>query len=226
MKRTIPLFLVIFFPLFCLSQNTENDLESENIRTALVELAIKNYPALKVNDASIYLAQKNLNYTRTTWTQSLRFFYNINDQTYNNNVNVARPIYGAGLSLNLGDFVSLPSKSKMAKAQIMTARSQRDLTEAQIKRDVLTRYNNYLVAKEMLILKNQELEEAQFLHNLMTEKFNKDQITLEDFTRSSIFLSQAKEQQFTAENNMRNAKLQVEEYIGQDLEAFLKSFSK
>lgn len=225
MKRTFPLLLIIIFPFFCHSQNQNNSLDREEIRTALVELAVKNYPSLKVNDASIYLAKKNLNFTRTTWTQSLRFFYNVNDQTYNNNVNNTRPVLGAGLSLNLGDFVSLPSKSKMAKAQIMIAENQKDLTEAQIKRDVLTRYNNYLVAKEMLILKNQELEEAQFLHNLMTEKFNKDQITLEDFTRSSIFLSQAKEQQFTAENNMRNARLQVEEYIGKDLEEFLKTYS-
>lgn len=225
MKPLLFILFLSFTSLFAHAQDTLNLLDKQLIRDSLVSLALREYPFMKVKEANIDYARRNLGYTKTTWTQGMRVFYNLNDQVYNPDLVYNRPIFGAGLSLSLGDFVSLPSRSKMAKAEIVAAEGEKEMQERLIRKDVLSRYNNYLTTLQLFILKTQELEEARLLHNTVTEKFNTGQLSLEDHTRATLFLSQAKEQHFMRANDLRNAKLAVEEYIGQDLDTFLKSFN-
>lgn len=221
------IFIILSFYSFSgIAQDTLSVLESPKIKDSLVALALKNYPATRIRAAEINYAKRNLNLARLSWTQNLRVFYNLNDQMYNNNVVYNRPVFGAGLSLSLGDFISLPPRTKMARSLLIQAHGQNDLEALSIKRDVLSRYNNYLTSLQLYILKTEEVEEAQVLLNNINEKFRKGQASLDDQTRASIFVSQAKEQKFVARNNLMNNKLLIEELIGIPLDDFLGGLIK
>lgn len=221
--KVIFIFLLLSISTLVQGQTANPDMEKQTIKDALVELALKNYPSMHVKAAQVDRAERNLNYTHTTWTQQLRVFYNLNDQMLANGQSTL-PMFGLGLSISVGDIISLPSRTKIAKAEIHAAEGELELQEVQIKREVLTRYNNYLTALELLKLKTEELEEATVLQNTITQQFNSRQVSLEDYTRAAIHLSEAKEEVEIIKNNFKNAELAVEEMIGVDLEELLKRF--
>lgn len=194
------------------------DTSQLTIEEKLVQTAWQNYPA---NDAVVNretAARKNVTLTRWAWTNNLRVFYNVNDRTLEDN-QVGIPQYGLGIGLNLGDLITVPVRTNIAKANHRVAKNAVDEQKLLIRREVLTRYYNYQSALAILRLVNEENEEVYTNYLVVSEKFKQSESTLEDYIAAEKNYHETRIKKISQENEARLAKLSLEEIIGVPIES-------
>ena len=183
----------------------------------LVRIAWENYPE---NHASVnrqIAAKKNVTLTKWAWTNNLRVFYNVNDRTLED-VQVGQPQYGLGIGLNLGDFITLPVRTNIAKANHRVAENTVNQQKLYIRREVLTRYYNYRTALQILQVINEENEEVQTNYLVVSEKFKQGEASLDDFVVAERSYHAIRIRKISQENEVQLALLALEEMIGIPLE--------
>lgn len=183
----------------------------------LLQTAWENYPE---NDAAMnreLAAKKNVTLTRWAWTNNLRVFYNVNDRTLED-VQVGQPQYGLGIGLNLGDFITLPVRTNIAKANHRVAKNAVDEQKLYIRREVLTRYYNYQSALAILKVIDEENEEVYTNYLVISEKFKQGEATLDNYTMAEKNYHEIRIRKINQENEVKLARLNLEEMIGIPLE--------
>jgi outer membrane protein TolC len=193
----------------------------------LVHVAWRNYPVNQTHDHRIMIAHKNTQLARWSWTNNLRMFYNLNDRTWNNMIGdgngggggMGIPMYGLGLSVNLGDFISVPARIRMAKEQEEIAKLDMGTQKLTMRSEVLRRYNAYKLAFELMQTRTQAFEDANANFVLMSSKFRSGEITLEQYNGISSHYNSALEGKMASQTEHLNTKLLLEELLGVPLES-------
>jgi len=223
MKFFYTLLLAVLFQNAFAQLPTEAD--DKAIREKIVELALQNYPTKKIKELEVVKAKKMYNYSWTTWTNNLRLYYNLNDRLYDPATTYNMPKYGAGLGINVGDIIALPSKTRIAKQELRIARKALTLEELQIKNEVLQRYNNYKTAEALYKLKVQKREEAKNSFDFITNEFHSGKVDLQALNTASLNYYGIQEEVIKAKNDLDNAKIEVEEYTNVPLETINAAIS-
>ena len=223
MKKWLFLFIVILTLRAAKAQSVDYEtiIPTDTALTALedrlLRTAWENYPE---NDAAMnreFAAKKNVTLTRWAWTNNLRVFYNVNDRTLED-VQVGQPQYGLGIGLNLGDFITLPVRTNIAKANHRVAKNAVDEQKLYIRREVLTRYYNYQSALAILKVIDEENEEVYTNYLVISEKFKQGEATLDNYTMAEKNYHEIRIRKITQENEVKLARLNLEEMIGIPLE--------
>ena len=223
MKKWLFLFIVILTLHTAKAQSVDYEtiIPTDTALTALedrlLRTAWENYPE---NDAAMnreFAARKNVTLTRWAWTNNLRVFYNVNDRTLED-VQVGQPQYGLGIGLNLGDFITLPVRTNIAKANHRVAKNAVDEQKLYIRREVLTRYYNYQSALAILKVIDEENEEVYTNYLVISEKFKQGEATLDNYTMAEKNYHEIRIRKITQENEVKLARLNLEEMIGIPLE--------
>ena len=193
--------------------------DSISFEERLVQLAWQNHPSNEIVQREVTIAQKNVNLARFSWTNNLRVFYNLNDRTMTQEAGGwNQPRYGLGLSVNVGDFILIPTKTRIAREEANIALAAVNEQKITIRAEVIRRYHKYLLSQEILQLRLQSTEDAYSSQVLMNEKFRKGEISLEEYNQALQAYSKAMEIRFDSEHNMLINKASVEEMIGMKLE--------
>ncbi len=223
MKKWLFLFIVILTLRAAKAQSVDyetiipTDTALTTLEDRLLRTAWENYPE---NDAAMnreFAAKKNVTLTRWAWTNNLRVFYNVNDRTLED-VQVGQPQYGLGIGLNLGDFITLPVRTNIAKANHRVAKNAVDEQKLYIRREVLTRYYNYQSALAILKVIDEENEEVYTNYLVISEKFKQGEATLDNYTMAEKNYHEIRIRKITQENEVKLARLNLEEMIGIPLE--------
>ena len=223
MKKWLFLFIVILTLRAAKAQSVDyetiipTDTALTTLEDRLLRTAWENYPE---NDAAMnreFAAKKNVTLTRWAWTNNLRVFYNVNDRTLED-VQVGQPQYGLGIGLNLGDFITLPVRTNIAKANHRVAKNAVDEQKLYIRREVLTRYYNYQSALAILKVIDEENEEVYTNYLVVSEKFKQGEATLDNYTMAEKNYHEIRIRKITQENEVKLARLNLEEMIGIPLE--------
>ena len=223
MKKWPFLFIVILTLRAAKAQSVDYetiipaDTALTTLEDRLLRTAWENYPE---NDAAMnreFAAEKNVTLTRWAWTNNLRVFYNVNDRTLED-VQVGQPQYGLGIGLNLGDFITLPVRTNIAKANHRVAKNAVDEQKLYIRREVLTRFYNYQSALAILKVIDEENEEVYTNYLVISEKFKQGEATLDNYTMAEKNYHEIRIRKITQENEVKLAKLNLEEMIGIPLE--------
>jgi len=197
------------------SDNIEEPFEEK-----LVRLAWNNFPNNRVFEDQITIAEKNLGMAKWSWTNNLRVYYNLDDRSFNEGTPATGSMsrFGLGLSINMGDFFTIPGRIGVAKGQLSITHHQLNEQKLSLRREMLSKYYNYQLALELLKIRVSQNEEAYSNYLITSEKFKNGDVTLEEYNVSLNAYNTARIEKLSQETQVKVLKLSIEELIGVPLE--------
>jgi outer membrane protein TolC len=199
--------------------NTDNG-KSLDIRERLVLLALQN-PNYEIADRMIAIADYNIRLAKGTWLSTLVAQGNLNEFSINPKAGtnaVYYPRYNFGLTIPF-DIVSKNTNNiKIARENYQIALAQKNERYREIKAEVLTKYEDYLLAKQKLELQTQITQDEFALYKKSEKEFDDNIIKLEDFNRSSAAWVSAQIIKLDDQRNLNVTKIELERMIGIRLE--------
>jgi hypothetical protein len=124
------------------------------------------------------------------------------------------PKYNFLFTLNLGNLLSQKNKNQVKRHDIVIADHKINQQKLAIRAEVLTRYAQYKMAKEIVKSRSQIEQDASANKILVSELFKKDERTFEEYNKASSIYFEAKELRMKSEIEGLLAKIKLEEIIG------------
>lgn len=180
---------------------------------------------IEAHQQEILLAQKD-------WTRNLNTAFNLNDVSLstltNNNQNPLTPrinnypLWQIGMGINFGDLIQRKHKVKFAESRKKMSESDLNLKKYKIKAEVLKRYQEYLVAQEILKIRLQSLDVAQTNKTQISSLFSVNKATFEDYNEANKSYFDAMESRLKAQSDIKITQIALEELIGVKWESIEK----
>jgi outer membrane protein TolC len=195
-----------------------------DIRERLVELALQN-PTYEIADHQVTVSEYQIRLAKSAWLAILTASANANQFTIanklfgDNNTATASavnyyPLYNFGLTIPFDILGRTHNSVKIARQNLLIAQAQRNDRYRQIKAEVLTKYEDYLLALQMLDLQNSVTQDEFTLYKRAEKDFQDGIVKLEDFDRAykSWLIEQTKK--LTLQRNLNVVKIEIERMIG------------
>ena len=229
MKPTFYLFILLCITTALSAQQTDYDAivqpldaKARELPEYLVQLAWLNSPDGAIALEEVKNAKDDAKNVRKEWTRDVQATFNLNEanlrsrksknDTLDNNLFFPR--YNFGVSLNLYSVLSQKTKSQISKREINIAEHRVNQRKLAIRAEVLSRYAQFKLAKE--VYKTRALAEQEMNANfiLMEQSFKTDEATFEQYTLASTSYYQAQESRIRAETEVQLSKFRLEEMLG------------
>jgi Outer membrane efflux protein len=124
------------------------------------------------------------------------------------------PKYNFLVTLNLGNLISQKNKNQVKRHDIVIADHRVNQQKLIMRGEVLMRYAQFKMAKEIVKSRTQIEQDANANNVLVSELFKKDERTFEEYNKASSIYYEAKELRMKAEIDSLLAKIKLEEIIG------------
>jgi outer membrane protein TolC len=233
MKIKILLLMALFAGAQTMAQNKLEKKASDSVRTGasstirekLVQLAIQN-PAFEIAGRNVTIGAYNIKKAKISVLNNISIQGNVNEFSIkpNSSSNSLFPRYNLGVVVPFGLLSTRSNEIKIAKEAYAIAVAQKNERFQLIKREVLSKYEDYLLTKDLLDLQIQVAEDT-YSNYLKTEKdFSEAKVNSEEYTRAykDYHLELAKQK--SLERDLRVIILELEEYIATDFNNLIKSY--
>ncbi|HLK29624.1 MAG TPA: TolC family protein [Puia sp.] len=213
-------------------------LRNYNIREKLVQLAMNN-PAYEISDRLANVAEYQVRLAKGSWLAAISAQGNVNEYTINpssagyttitTGTTVSKvanqsyyPKYNFGLTIPFDIFTRVPNNIKIAKENYLIAQASKNDKYRQIRADVLTKYEDYLLAKQKLELQIQITQDAFTTYQIAEQGYKQNTIKADDYSKA--YKSWATEQvsKLDLQRNLNVTKIDLEKIIGVKLDDVLK----
>lgn len=185
----------------------------------LIAVAKENYPRVKTINSRIAIADAALTNAKISWLSPLSLSYVYSPDL---TLNLAQPTffsgYQIGFQMNLGTILQTPGNVKRAKEERNIEILNRDEYYLTLITEVKTRYFSYLQALKNLKLLSQSILDAQSLLTMMKYRFEKGEVSFQDYNTASTAFVTSNAAKIESEANLLKAKASVEELLGIKLE--------
>ncbi len=207
-----------------LGRNAQDQKDSDEFGEKLVMLAIENHPDLKIADRNTEIARRQEVEAKYSWLNQITVNGNLNELTINppdaeEGQNLFFPRYNFSVNIPLGIFFRQPVQSKVAKEEYAIRVEEKNKIRLELKRSVLTAYNNYLLRKDIYEMQTQIVQEEQAILQSSENQFANGEISLEEYNNSNRKYKADLEKLLTYRTALENTKLEIEEFIGIELES-------
>jgi len=197
--------------------------KSPDFSERLVQLAWRNHPNNEVFRREVDIGRYATKQSTAAWLDIFRATGNLNEFTINPQSDVFGrsafwPRYNVSASISLGQFVSIPMQTKIARAKAVQAQANLNAQKLAVRNAVLKAYNEYLMREEVFKVQSQLLLDNETAHKLVEERFKNGETTFEAYSASLATYSSMNVAKMDAEKNFNNAKLDLEQLIGMRLE--------
>ena len=229
MKKII-ILLIVTLPLVSQAQNVDYNsiilpysVTDISFEEKLVRLAWQNNPANHILDHQRNMADIEVKQARWRWLDDWRIQGNVNEFTLNENADVGDraqfyPKYNVTGQIRLSYFVDIPLEVKKKKQEVMISRENINLQKLAIRAEVLTRYQTYLMNRELLKIQTEIVEDLYASLSLAEQKFKNGEITLTAYNLEQDRYNNQRVKQINTQGDFNIAKISVEELIGMRLE--------
>lgn len=241
MKRTLGLLLVSF-GLFVSGfaqkkQNassgnstylTADTTKKTDIREKLVQLAIQN-PAYEVADRKVAIADQELSRTKNKILGQVIISGNLNEFSINppkNGYNTLYPRYNIGASLPLDLFITRSKDIRIAKENLGIAQAERNQRYRLIKAEVLTAYEDYLMAKQKLEFQSQITQDAFQEYKQQERDFSDGIIEQKEYNAGFKKWTEEQSKKIEFQRNLNVIKLNLEAMIGLPFDELVASYER
>ena len=196
----------------------------------LVQLAWMNNPANRAFDEEIKIATEEVSIQKWKWTDDLDALFNYNESHFlqdffpdrltgpegpnPNALFTIYPRFNFGARFKLSTFINNPKEKRKAESELRITELDRDQEKLAMRATTLERYQNYLLANEILLTRKQAEEDSYQTYLLIKEKFRRGDAELDDHNSASTNYFNAKEKFISAKSDVRVAVIQIEEMIG------------
>jgi outer membrane protein TolC len=200
-----------------------------DIREKLVQLALQN-PTYEMADNTVAIERYTVRLAKSNWLSIVTIAGNINEFTIspeaaNGNIYALYyPKYNFGISIPL-NYVGLNSNNvKIARMNLLNAEAARNDKFRQIKADVLTRYEDYLLAKEMVEFQTRISQDQYELYKRGEKDYEDGLIKLEEYDKFYINWTAEQIKLLTYKRNLNVMKLDLERMTGVSLDSILQQY--
>lgn len=199
-----------------------------DIRERLVQLAMQN-PTYEMVDHAANAAEYQIRIAKGNWLNIIQASGNINEFTVNQITgtggeavqNIYFPKYNFGITIPMDIFSRQKNTVKIAKENYLIAEAQKNDRFRQIRADVLTKYEDYLLDKQMLDFQSQVAQDQYTLYKRAEKDFQDGIIKLEEFEKSYKGWVEEQTKKLLYQRNLNVIKLDLERIIGVKLEDVL-----
>lgn len=220
------LFVILFFLAFFQGIKAKAQIvlldSSDVIIDSLYAYAWEYYPKNAIVEYQASKAYYGMKVAKYAWTQDLIAQFNLNEANINpgstNGQNIYYPRYLVGLRLDLGTFVVKPLEAKKAKQEYNAAMWQVELQKSDLRNELIRRVQLYKLAKSLLKVKTQALEESNTLQIVIRQRFQRNEISIEEYNRANISNLRFLEEKYTAEAQYNLSKADLETMVTRPLE--------
>jgi outer membrane protein TolC len=198
--------------------------DSMDIKEQLVNLAIQN-SSYQIDDANIQIAEYNLRKAKNSWFNNIGVTGNINEfAVTNSTVASYYPKYNLGVTIPLGLFSTHSNDVKIATKVVEINALQKTEKEKALRREVLTRFENFLERKDNLKIENETVQEVQTTYIKAKNDYSASLTTIDKMTTAFREYNDELQKQRTAERNYNVAYIELEELVGFRLRDVLIQF--
>jgi outer membrane protein TolC len=214
-------------------ESVMNDLDFPFLQK-LINSAKQNYASVKVKQAQVDIAKTTYNQSKIAWFDGLSLSYvyspaNAINLTSNNSIsngtstgNTVNPNifagYQAAIALNIGNILRNPGNIKNAKANYNIAVLEQQVYLGSLETQVKKLYLTYMQQMATLRLRTKTSQDLEISLNLVKRKFEKNEETVENYTKAITAFSETNQFKIDAEIGALNAKASLEEIVGKKLE--------
>lgn len=223
MLRKLLILLMVFFG-FCINVNAQEDIVNQ-INTPLLDkyvaLAKEYYPRRKIYQSTAESAKAKIAVASANYLESITatYLYRPNNGAA---VDASNPYVVNGFQLgayvNLGMILRTPSLVKQAKAEHKAASYQVAEYDVILASEVRQKYYELLQQQNELKVKTIMYNDNKTASDGLRYKFEKGEVSLDDYTKAKTLTSHANSEKFLAELNILKAKDALEALIGMKLE--------
>ena len=197
------------------------DQRAKTFEDYLVQLAWENRPERRILQSEVAIANNDIKLEKKDWSKDLQGSFNLNEISLSEaiygdrlDVPVFYPIYNFTATVKLETLISRKQKVENAKFKAAIAEEELNAEKLKIRRDVLERYQSYLVSIEVLRIRVNAENTAYEAYNLIAERFRKGKAELDEYSKASNLYYGSQEQTKEAEANVNIAIYSIEEMIG------------
>ena len=203
-----------------------------DIREKLVQLALQN-PNYEIADRKVVIAEKNLSKAKGSWLGALSASGNLNElslknmnQSSNPNIPGANgglffPRYNFALTLPFDFFSAKSNDVKVARENVYIAEAEKNERYRTIRRDVLSRYEDFLMHKEKLELQTRITQGEYTEYKLAEKDFADGTISAEAFKKAETTYYNQQMTKVESQRNFNVAKYELEMLIGVSIDDVL-----
>ncbi|RDC56195.1 hypothetical protein DU508_11315 [Pedobacter chinensis] len=222
MTRIAVFFIILFFSI-----KDTNAQESfiGNINYQLlekyIELAKQNYPKRKMYKASELSAKAKIGVARATYLDAFTASYNYSPNNASKITGANTYIFNGlqlGVFFNLGILFRTPAYVRQAKEEHNEKVYQAQEYDILLASEVKQTYYEYLREAADLKVKAQTYIDNKAASDGLRYKFEKGEVTLDQYTKAKTLTSYANSERLLAELNLLKAKDSLEALIGEVLE--------
>lgn len=206
--------------------------KSMDIRERLVQLAMQN-PNYEVADRKVAIAGYQVSKAKGSWLNAVAVQGNVNEFTLKGsktdpvtgvttNPGAFYPKYNIGATIPLDMFSSKKNDIKIAKENLSIAQAEKNQRFREIKAEVLTKYEDYLLAQQKLEFQSQVTQDARTAYLAAEKDFQEGAIKQEDYNKSYRGYTEEKMKQAEFLRNYNVVKLDLEKMIGISMDELLK----
>ncbi len=216
-------FILVILLFFCrvvpsMGQETIADFSNVYLEK-LIATAKENYPRMSAFESRIQIAKSSVSKEQISWVDAFTFGY---VHKFDNTVNIVDPTlfdgYQVGATVNLSTLLQKPANVRQAKEELKIAEADLREYNLTLESEVKTRYFLYLQNLNNLRLLTKMVSDIQNVSKDMRSKYEKNEITFEQYNQSQVSLSTAIQQKITSEAAYLSAKASLEELLTKKIE--------
>jgi outer membrane protein TolC len=194
-----------------------------DIREKLVQLAMQN-PAYEMVDHASLAASYQIKIAKSGYLGLLSAQGNINEFTITKptyqgtTVPYYYPRYNLALNIPFDIFTRTPNTVKIAQENYLMTAAAKNQKFREIKADVLTKYENYLLARQLVELQGKIAQSEYATLKRAESDFSENLIKLEDVDRTQKSYVAEQVKNLTLQRDLNVTKIELEKVIGVKIE--------
>lgn len=201
-----------------------------DIREKLVRLALQN-PEYEVADRNLSIANYQVKKAKGNWLSFLAVQGNLNEFAFKGattingvtyNPSVYYPKYNIGASIPFSFFTDRKNEINIARENVSIAQAQKNERFRDIKAEVLTKYEDYLLYQQKLDLQSQVTQDARTAYLAAEKDFQDGAIKQDEYNKSYRGYTDEKIRQAEYLRDLNVIKLQLEKMIGVPIDDVVK----
>jgi outer membrane protein TolC len=201
-----------------------DSLRKSDIREKLVSLAMQN-PTYEMVDHASLAASYQIKIAKSAYLGLFSAQANVNEFTISKKKDVNGvvipnyyPIYNLGLNIPFDIFTRTTNNVKIAKENYYMTTAAKNEKFREIKADVLTKYENYLLARQLVELQSR-ITQAEYATLKRAESdFAENLIKLDDVERAQKSYINEQVKSLILQKDLNLSKIEIEKVIGVKIE--------
>lgn len=230
-------FLFLFIALQGVSQVTPPstsdslgaELKQDSIIEKLVAMAYENSRLSSVEHNALS-AEYDWKRSKTAILNNITIAGNVNEVSLKQSSAATDPLkqstqyprYNVGVVLPLGIFINNGKTTKANYHRYEAMVDQVNIEKQTIRREIQVAYENYTLSKQLLILQDDVLSDAELLRKSQEERFRNEEISLEAYLASSKAYNNERVKKLNLQHDLAVTAAQLEQLIGMKIEDALR----